>query len=143
MPKKRILFVCTQNSARSQMAEGLFRALHGDKYEVFSAGTAPSHVNPFAIEAMQGIGIDISAHRSKSIDELLDMSFDYIVTVCDHAKENCPYVPGGKNRLHQSFQDPAALRGTDEEMLRAFESVRDEIRNWIEDAAATGTIDIE
>lgn len=143
MAEKRILFVCTQNSARSQMAEGLFRALHGDEYEVFSAGTSPWRVNPFAIEAMQRIGIDIRAHRSKSIDELLDLSFDYIVTVCDHAKEQCPYVPGGKTRLHQSFSDPAAVKGTEEEILQAFESVRDEIMNWIKEATANGTIEIE
>lgn len=137
---RKILFVCTQNSARSQMAEGLFRALYSDKYEVFSAGTNPSHVNPLAMEAMRRIGIDISLHRSKSIDELQDISFDYIVTVCDHARERCPYVPGGKNRLHHSFDDPAVVKGTDEEMLMAFESVRDEIKRWLEEAVASGTI---
>lgn len=142
MVAKKILFVCTQNSARSQMAEGLFRKLYGDKFKVFSAGIHPSRVNPLAIRAMQQIGIDIHSHRSKSIDELSDLHFDYVITVCDHANEQCPYIPGGKTRLHHSFPDPAAVKGTEEEKLRAFEDVRDEIQSWMKEATANGTIEI-
>lgn len=129
--KKRIIFVCTQNSARSQMAEGLMRAMYGDKFEVFSAGTRPFRVNPYAIRAMQEIGIDISSHRSKSIDEFAGMEFDYVVTVCDNAKEECPYITGGKEYLHHSFPDPAKANGSDEEIISVFAHVRDEIRDWL------------
>jgi len=140
MEKKKVLFVCTQNSARSQMAEGLLRALYGDRYEVFSAGTNPFRVNPFAIEAMKKIGIDISDHRSKSIDEFIDKDIDYAVTVCDSAKESCPYFPGAKVLLHHSFSDPAAVTGSDESVLGEFEWVRNEIRSWIEEAVSSGLI---
>lgn len=136
MDKKKILFVCTQNSARSQMAEGLLRALYGNRYEVFSAGTNPFRVNPFAIEAMKLGGIDISNHRSKSIDEFIDMGIDYAVTVCDSAKETCPYFPSAKVLLHHSFSDPAAVTGSDEAILAEFERVRDEIKEWIEESIA-------
>lgn len=129
--KKRILFVCTQNSARSQMAEGLMRSLYGDRYEVFSAGTNPYQVNPFAIAAMDKINIDIRTHRSKSINEFEGQMMDYVVTVCDSAKETCPYFPGGRTVLHHSFNDPAAARGTDEAILSQFEKVRDELKEWI------------
>lgn len=133
MDKKKVLFVCTQNSARSQMAEGLLRAMHGDQFEVFSAGTNPSQVNPYAIEAMRKIGIDISKHRSKSIDEFVNIDIDYAITVCDSAKETCPYFSGAKVLLHQGFSDPVAVSGSDEEVLAQFERVRDEIKKWIED----------
>ena len=138
--KKKILFVCTQNSARSQMAEGLMRAMYGDCYEVFSAGTEPYRVNPFAIQAMNRANIDIRTHRSKSIDEFNGEEMDYVVTVCDKAKENCPYFPGGKILLHQSFSDPAAVSGSDEEVLAEFELVRDEIKKWIEESVEQGLI---
>lgn len=134
MGKKKILFVCTQNSARSQMAEGLMRAMYGDQYQVFSAGTAPYRVNPFAIEAMKCLGIDISSHRSKSIDEFEDMKIDYAITVCDSAKENCPYFPGADVMLHHSFSDPAAASGSDEIILAEFEKVRDEIKTWLQES---------
>jgi len=140
MEKKKVLFVCTQNSARSQMAEGLLRALYGDRYEVFSAGTNPFRVNPFAIEAMKKVGIDISGHRSKSIDEFRDIDIDYAVTVCDSAKESCPYFPCAKVLLHHSFSDPAAVAGSDEVILAEFVRVRDEIRNWIEEVISTEVI---
>lgn len=130
--KKRVLFICTHNAARSQMAEGLLRALHGDRYEVFSAGTEPSRVSPYAIKVMAEIGFNISGHRSKSTQEFLGQVFDYVVTVCDHAKESCPYFPGGKKILHQSFEDPSALTGTEEEIMAGFRRIRDEIRSWIE-----------
>lgn len=129
--KKRIIFVCTQNSARSQMAEGLMRAMYGHKFEVFSAGTRPFRVNPYAIKAMEQIGIDISGHRSKSIDEFAGMEFDYVVTVCDNAREECPYIPGGKEYLHHSFPDPAKAEGSEEEILAVFAQVRDKIKEWL------------
>jgi len=130
--KKRVLFICTHNAARSQMAEGLLRAFHGDCYEVLSAGTEPDRVSPYAIKVMDEIGIDISNHRSKNVTEFLDQKFDYVVTVCDSANESCPYFPGGKKILHQSFEDPSALTGTEKEITAGFRHIRDEIGNWIE-----------
>ena len=131
--KKRVLFICTHNAARSQMAEGLLRALYGNRYEVFSAGTEPGRVSPYAIKVMAEIGIDIGAHRAKSLQEFLNQKFDYVVTVCDHAKESCPYFPGGKKILHQSFEDPSSLTGIEEEIMAGFRRIRDEIRHWIEE----------
>ncbi|MGD1151430.1 MAG: arsenate reductase ArsC [Syntrophales bacterium] len=130
--KKRVLFICTHNAARSQMAEALLRDLHGDLYEVVSAGTEPAGVSPYAVKVMAEIGINISTHRSKGIQEFFGQQFDYVVTICDHAKEACPYFPGGKKILHQSFEDPSALSGTEEEVMAGFRRVRDEIRSWIE-----------
>ncbi|PMQ01019.1 MAG: low molecular weight phosphatase family protein [Dictyoglomus sp. NZ13-RE01] len=132
--KKSILFICTHNSARSQIAEGLVNALWNDKFVAYSAGTKPSSVNPLAIEVMKEIGIDISHHRSKSIDEFKDMNFDYVVTVCDNAKETCPYFPGGKIYLHKGFQDPSSFEGSYDEKLNFFRKIRDEIKDWIESA---------
>lgn len=129
--KKRVLFICTHNSARSQMAEGLLRSMHGDRYEVFSAGTHPRGVNPYAVKVMKEIGIDISHHRSKSVNEFLGMEIDYVVTVCDSAREECPYFPGGKNYIHRSFEDPSSAKGSEEEIMEVFRRVRDEIRDWI------------
>jgi arsenate reductase len=128
MDKERVLILCTGNSARSQMAEGILRHIAGDRFEVQSAGTAPSHVRPEAIEAMSEIGIDISSYRSKSVDEFSSQPFDQIITVCDNAKENCPVFPGRANRIHWSFEDPAAVKGTETEQLDAFRRIRDEIR---------------
>jgi arsenate reductase len=115
------------------MAEGIMNALYSDKFQSFSAGTNPSKVNPLAIEVLKEIGIDISHHRSKSIDEFKGETFDYVVTVCDNAKENCPYFPGGKKYVHRGFMDPASVEGTYEEKLSAFRKVRDEILNWIKE----------
>jgi len=131
--KKRVLFICTHNSARSQMAEGLLQAIYGNRYEPFSAGTEPDNVNPYAINVMAEIGIDISHHQSKSLTKFLDQKFDYVVTVCDHAKESCPYFSGGKKNLHQSFEDPSVLTGTEEEITAIFRRIRDEIGRWIEE----------
>jgi len=131
--KLRVLFVCTHNSARSQIAEGLVNALHGDRLQAFSAGTEPSEVNPRAVLAMLEIGIDITDHRSKSVQELLSQEFDYVITVCDHARENCPVFPGGKELIHHSFVDPASLQGTEQERQEAFRKARDEIKSWIDD----------
>lgn len=129
--KKRVLFICTHNSARSQMAEGILKALYGDRYEVYSAGNYPTVVNPYAIKVMSEIGIDISEHKSKSIEDFIGMDIDYVVTVCDKAKENCPYFPGAKKYLHQSFEDPVSYEGDEEEKLNKFRKVRDEIKKWI------------
>jgi len=118
--KKRLLILCTGNSARSQMAEGLFRHEAGDRFEVFSAGTRPSQVRSEAIAVMQEIGIDISRHYSKSVDEFKDQEFDTIITVCDNAKESCPVFPGNTQRLHWPFEDPSSLA--------AFRKVRDQIQ---------------
>ena len=128
---KRVLFVCTHNSSRSQMAEGLLRALKGDRWEAYSAGTAPTGVHPGAVQAMAEIGIDIRGHRAKGLDAFKGIAFAEVVTVCDHAQESCPVVPGGGARRHQSFEDPAAAMGTEADVLGAFRRVRDEIRNWI------------
>ncbi|MGC8819382.1 MAG: arsenate reductase ArsC [Athalassotoga sp.] len=138
--KKSVLFICTHNSARSQMAEGFLRSMYPDRYEVASAGTIASHVNPYAIEVMKEIGIDISNHRSKSIEEFKRMSFDYVITVCDKANETCPFFPG-KVHIHRNFEDPALAAGSDEEKLKVFRKVRDEIRAWIEENFGKGMID--
>jgi len=133
MQKTSVLFICTHNSARSQMAEGLVNALYGDRFEAFSAGTEPSEVQPAAIKVMAEIGIDISSHRSKSADEFTDQRFDHIVMVCDDAARDCPFFPGGRNYIHHALKDPAACKGTDEEVLTCFRRSRDEIRQWIEE----------
>ena len=129
--KKKVLFICTHNSARSQMAEGFLNTLYGDRYEGFSAGTKPTKVNHYIVKAMHEIGIDISKHRSKSIEEFREENFDYVVTVCDHAKENCPFFPGEKI-LHKSFKDPSEFKGTEKEILKQVGNVRDKIKEWIE-----------
>ncbi|HEV8368972.1 MAG TPA: arsenate reductase ArsC [Pyrinomonadaceae bacterium] len=136
--KQRVLILCTGNSARSQMAEGLLREMSGDRYEVASAGVAPSQVRPEAIAAMKEIGIDISSHRSKSVDEFLRKEFNFVITVCDNANEQCPVFPGKTKRIHWSFEDPAAAEGDAEERLRVFRRVRDEIRERLEQFIASG-----
>ncbi|GCE29886.1 protein-tyrosine-phosphatase [Dictyobacter alpinus] len=137
--KQRVLILCTGNSARSQMAEGWLRSLAGEQMDVKSAGTAPSQVNPLAIQAMAERQIDISHQRSKHLNEFLGQPFDYVITVCDNAAEQCPVFPGKATRIHWSFPDPAAVQGTEEERLASFRQVRDAIerqfRAWIEDPA--------
>ena len=130
MHKKRVLILCTGNSARSQMAEGLLRHDAGHRFEVFSAGTNPSHVRPEAIAVMRELGIDISNHRSKHVNEFQGEQFDYVLTVCDNAKDNCPFFPGTVT-LHHSFEDPAAFQGAEEERLALFRKVRDQIREYL------------
>ena len=129
--KKKVLFICTHNSARSQMAEALLDALYGDKYEARSAGIEPAEVNPYAIKGMAELGIDISKHRSKSIKEFRGHNFDYVITVCDHAKETCPFFPG-EEVLHKGFKDPSEFKGNEDEIMEKVRQVRDEIRVWIE-----------
>jgi arsenate reductase (thioredoxin) len=131
MIKQTVLILCTGNSARSQMAEGLLRHDAGDRFEVSSAGTHPSRVRPEAVAVMRELGIDISSQRSKSVDEFAARAFDYVLTVCDQAKESCPIYPGHGNRLHHSFEDPAAVPGSDEYKLSAFRLVRDQIREYL------------
>ena len=131
MKKTRVLVLCTGNSARSQMGEGLFREAGGEGYDVFSAGTKPSQVRPEAIAVMREIGIDISGTRSKSVDEFAGQPFDYIVTVCDNARDSCPVFPGGGERIHWSFEDPAAVEGTEDERRAAFSRIRDQIRERV------------
>lgn len=140
MPEKKVLFVCTQNSARSQMSEALLRHFHGDNYAAYSAGISPYIVNPIAIEVMKNIGIDMSSHRSKSIDEYLNQEFDLVITVCDNAKEQCPHFAGGKRYLHHTFSNEVPVTGTDAEIYEGFEKLRDEIKKWIDNSVAQGVI---
>lgn len=131
--KKKVLFICTHNSARSQMAEGFLKTLYADRYEAYSAGTEASGVNPYAVQVMAEIGIDISSHRSKGVNEFFDKEVDYVVTVCDYAKQTCPFFPGGKETIHKGFEDPAAFNGSENGKLAVFRRVRNEIRSWIEE----------
>ena len=131
--KQRILFLCTHNSARSQMAEGLLRQLGGERFEVFSAGTEATHVRPLAIKAMAELGIDISGQQSKTLERYLNEPFDEVITVCDAAAEACPIFPGATHRRHWSLEDPSQARGSEAEQLAVYRHVRDEIRARIED----------
>ena len=132
--KKRVLILCTGNSARSQMAEGLLKKMAGDRFEVFSAGTKPVGLNPNAVLALKEIDIDISGNRSKSVDEFVGQKFDYVITVCDNAKESCPIFSGEGKRLHHSFADPAAAPSA--EQPKQFRRTRDEISNWLKEFVA-------
>jgi arsenate reductase len=133
MVRKRVLILCTGNSARSQMGEGLLRHFAGDRFEVFSAGTKPVGLNPVAVAAMSEIGIDIAGQRSKSVEEFAGQAFDYVITVCDNAKESCPIFPGAGKRLHHSFEDPAGA--PEERRLESFRKVRDQLRSWLAEFA--------
>jgi len=130
--KKKILILCTGNSARSQMAEGLLKHITKNAYNINSAGTKPSIVRSEAIKALAEIGIDISDYRSKSADEFIDEEIDYVLTVCDNAKENCPYFPAKTKLIHHSFEDPAEVEGDEEARLNAFRKVRGEIKEYFE-----------
>ncbi|OPX61738.1 MULTISPECIES: arsenate reductase ArsC [unclassified Methanoregula] len=130
--KPRILFVCTANAARSQMAEGLLRAKYGDRYDAFSAGTRQSKVSVRAIMVMKEIGIDISGHRSKTLAEFDGFPVDLAVTLCDNAHAICPVVHGAKKTIHQGFADPHLTPGTDDEVLEGYRKVRDQISAWID-----------
>ena len=129
--KKRVLILCTGNSARSQMAEGLLRHDAGDRFRVDSAGTKASFVRPEAIAVMREVGIDISAHRSKNVDEFEGQDFDYVITVCDHAREACPVFFGKAQKLHRDFDDPAAVTGPEDQRLAVFRRVRDELQTYL------------
>ena len=133
MKKKRVLFLCTGNSCRSHMAEGFLRALGGVNYEVFSAGAKPAgYVHPLAIAAMREVGLDVSSHQSKSLDMFAGQQFDYVITVCDRAREACPAFPGAAKQLHWSFDDPAPAEGSDEQRAAVFRRVREEIKHRIQ-----------
>ena len=132
MDKTRVLILCTGNSARSQMGEGLLKHLAGDCFEVFSAGTTPSTLDPYAVLAMAEMGIDIRNQYSKNLNQFLDQEFDYVITVCDHAAEVCPIFPGPARRIHWSFPDPAAAEGDHQDKLATFVQVREAIKNRLE-----------
>jgi arsenate reductase (thioredoxin) len=135
--RSRILFLCTHNSARSQMAEGLLRDMAVERFEVHSAGTEAALVRPQAIKVMKELGIDISGQESKTLKRYLGEPFDYVITVCDDANEACPFFPGARRRLHWSFEDPAAAEGSEEERLGVFRKVRDQIKERIEEELVT------
>ncbi len=130
--KQRILFVCTQNAGRSQMAEGYLRARYDDRFEVFSAGTNPTAVSRKAILVMKEIGVDLSSHRSKSLGEFAGTEMDVVVTMCDHASALCPVFPWAGRTIHKAFPDPGTLSGSDEDILEGVRSIRDEITRWID-----------
>ena len=130
--KEKVLIICNHNSSRSQIAEGLLKSLYNEYYDVYSAGSNPTTVNPYAIKVLVEIGIDISKNRSKSLKEFEGFEFDYVVTVCGGDSRTCPFFYGGKNYLHESFEDPAEVYGTDHEKTEAFRRTRDEIKEWIE-----------
>jgi arsenate reductase len=135
--RSRVLFICTHNSARSQMAEGMLRHIGGDRFEVASAGTEATDVRPEAIAAMAELEVDISSQESKTLERYLNDEWDYVITVCDDANESCPVFHGGRERLHWSFPDPSRATGTDEERLQVFRQVRDQIKANVEALAAT------
>ena len=130
--KEKVLIICNHNSARSQIAEGLLKSLYGEYYDVYSAGSDPTTVNPYAIKVLAEIGADISKNRSKSLKEFEGLEFDYVVTVCGGEGQACPFFSGGKTYLHESFEDPAEIDGTDQDKTDAFRKTRDEINVWIE-----------
>ena len=135
-----MLFLCTHNSARSQIAEGLLRHLAGDRFEVMSAGTEATQVRPLTAKVMEEVEIDISGQESKTLDRYLGEPFDYVVTVCDEANEACPFFPYAAERLHWSLPDPAAAQGTEEERLEVFRSVRDRLRDRVEGELVNGRV---
>ncbi len=130
--RKKVLFLCTGNACRSQMAEGWAKALKGGEFDAYSAGVAPCYVHPKTIQVMAEAGVDISEQYSKHVEDLDDIRFDYIVTLCDYAREVCPYHPGLGERIHRPFSDPVFARGTEEEVFARFREVRDEIRRFVE-----------
>ena len=130
--KNKVIFICTGNSCRSQMGEGILRNIAGDIFDVYSAGLKPSIVNPNAIKVMKEIGIDISHHTSDDVNKYIGENFDYIITVCDNAKESCPVFPGNGERIHWSFKDPADAVGSEEEVLNEFRKIRDQIKSTLE-----------
>ncbi len=132
LKKPVVLFVCTHNSSRSQMAEGLLRHLYGNAYEACSAGTTPTGVSPFAVAVMREIGIDISEHTSEHVDAYASLPPDYVVTVCDSAREACPYVPAQLKVIHRRFVDPRGVQGTDDEKRAVYRQVRNEIQTWLQ-----------
>ncbi len=125
---KKIIFLCTGNSCRSQMAEGFMRNMAGDKFQVVSAGVEPTQVNSYAIKAMAEVDIDISSHKSKSVNEFLNQKFDYVITVCNHARQVCPVFPGQNQDIHWDIEDPANFKGSEQDKIKFFRKIRDEIK---------------
>jgi arsenate reductase len=138
MTKARVLFLCTHNSARSQMAEGLLRNLADERFESYSAGTEATHVRQLAVRAMEEVGVDISGQESKTLERYLREPFDYVITVCDDANEACPFFPGASTRLHWSFEDPSKAEGSEEERLEVFRRVRDRIGDRVQAELVNG-----
>ena len=134
--KLRVLFLCTHNSARSQMAEGWLRHRYGDRFEAFSAGTEVTAVRPLAIRAMQEVGVDISGQHSKTLERYLNEPWDYVITVCDEANQACPVFPGGRNRRHWSISDPSLATGQEAEQLAVYQRVRDDLRRRVDTLSA-------
>lgn len=132
--KKSVLFICTHNSARSQMAEGIFRNLYGEKFEVYSAGSDPQGIHPLSVEVMHEIGIDISNHESKSLNEFKGLKIDYVVTVCEKASKSCPFFPGAGEYFKKTFEDPCGFQDKGENQIVYFRVIRDEIKDWIENS---------
>jgi arsenate reductase (thioredoxin) len=130
--KKSVLFICTHNAARSQMAEALLNKIYGDRYSAFSAGTDPTQIDPIVVSVMREIGIDISNYRSKGLNIFKDSTLDYVLTLCDQAKESCPYFLGGNLHLHKGFPDPSRFQGWHEDVIKEYRRIRDGIKNWIE-----------
>ncbi len=137
--RTRVLFLCTHNSARSQMAEGWLRHRYGDRFEVHSAGTEATEVRPLAIRAMREVGVDISGQQSKTLERYLSEPWDYVITVCDQANQACPVFPGGRHRLHWSLPDPSEATGTEEDQLLVYRAVRDDLRRRIDDLVAASS----
>jgi len=133
MEKQRVIFLCIHNSARSQMAEGLFKQLYGDEFDVYSAGSEPKGVDPLAVKCMDKIGIDISDHRSKSLKEFEGQKFDYVITVCGNSYNACPFFVGGKKYFKQVFEDPSTFEGIENEKLELFNKLRDQLKIWLDD----------
>jgi len=132
LPKKTVLFVCTHNAVRSQMAEAFFNNVYGDRFMAFSAGSDPTQIDPLVRTVMKEVGIDVSSNRPKGFNVFQDYHFDYVVTVCDHARESCLYFPKGSMRIHKSFPDPSKYQGCHEDVIKEYRRTRDEIKNWIE-----------
>ena len=130
--KKSVLFICTHNAARSQMAEAILNKLYEDRYTAFSAGTDPTQIDPLVVLVMREIGVDVSNCQSKGLSLFNDSTIDYVITLCDQAKESCPYFPGGIEHLHKSFSDPSDLKGKTEDVTNGYRRIRDEIKDWIE-----------
>jgi arsenate reductase len=132
--KQKVLFICTHNSARSQIAEAFLKKLFSDRFDVNSAGTHPGKLNPYVVSAMAELDIDISDNQTKNVDEFNGIQFDFVVTVCDSAKSECPFFPGAVKYIHRSFPDPSSFSGTETEIMAKIRKVRDEIKDWIEEA---------
>ena len=131
LSKKSVLFVCTHNAVRSQMAEAFLNKMYGDRYSAFSAGTDPTQIDPLVRVVMNEAGIDVNGNKPKSLNVFQDYHFDYVVTVCDQVNESCPYFPGGNLRIHKSFPDPSKYQGWHDDVIKEYRSIRDEIKNWI------------